>query len=448
MAPQHDSEQSHGMVNRRSFLKTAAAAVGAGALGSALPYARAAGASPIHLSLVHNTGNGALELSGYLEVIKNFEAKHPDIKVDFLNIPNGPAYYTSINTRAVGNNLPDLYFARTFDVASNAAKGWMIPLDPYINRDPAAVNVKDFWPAEVAQMSYHGQLYTLPYDFSNVALYYNKTMFQKEGIELPTNDWTWDHAFAAGEKFVKKQGHNQTRWGLAFPTYDWYFMGVLVGNGGTVFSNNFKKSLLNSPQNVQTFKYFYNKMAQGIAPFPSSTPAGVNPFASGMVAMNADGSWATESTRTAVGNRFEWDVVKLPKGTTGKRGISAAGGAWGISPTSKYKDQAWEFLKHLTSTESTNILISRHTRSIPGRKSSAVTWQQVAKTSHLPPKNIDVFPDQMLHDAINWTYPAYWNEFNTIWSNRVTGIWTGNSPEQALQQMDAQINEVARRYYK
>lgn len=455
-------------LSRRQFFRLAATAVGGGVLGSVIAACGSSPSAPADTSSANTastsapasssassgaalrfvTNHGAGDVPNFEEVITNFHGKHPDIKVELLNISDSDQFYTTINTQAVGNSLPDVWYTRTFDIASNAAKGWQISLDEYIQRDKAEVNPDDFWPAEVNQMTYQGKLYSLPYDFSNLAVYYNKDMFEKEGVPVPTEDWTWDDAFAIGEKFVKKDGDNQTRWGLAFPTYNWFFMGILSANGGQIFSDDFKKSLINSPENVQTFNYFYDKMVQGIAPLPGATPTGVDPFGGGLVAMNINGSWATISTRDAVGDRFKWDVVKLPKGTSGKRGVSAAGGAWGIANNSKFKDEAWEFLKFLSSTESINLLISRQTRSIPGRKSSAAEWEKVAKSGNLPPEHVQIFSEQMQEDAINWNYPAYWNEFDKAWNNRVQGIFAGTAPEEALTQLEADINDVAPRYYK
>ena len=450
----YSSRSRSNRITRRRFL-AGTAGILAGSLVAACgsrpglaptPTGRARELGPATIRFV--TNHTAEEAKDFQHVISEFNKRYPQIRVNYLNMAGGQEFYTAIKTQAVAHNLPDVWYTRTFDIPSNAAKGWQIPLDSYVQQDAAEVNTNDFWPAEVAQMTYEGKLYALPYDFSNWAIYYNKTMFEQEGVKPPTDEWTWQDLFAVAEHFVRRKGNRQERWGLNAGFWDWFFMGVLVANGGKVFSDDLRRCELNSEQNVETFRMFWRQMQKGVIPLPGATPQGVDPFAGGLVAMNVNGSWATQSTRDAVGDRFEWDVVKLPKGSTGKRGVSAAGGAWGIAENSKYKEQAWEFVKFLASKDSINYLISRITRSIPGRQSCAQEWERVVRSSHQPPAHIEVFVSQMKEDAINWTYPPYWAEFQTIWANRTQAITNGQDPAKVLPQLEAEVNAVARRYFK
>jgi multiple sugar transport system substrate-binding protein len=422
---------------------SAATPISAGAAtGAASP---AAALGPASLRFV--TNHTSDEAKDFQEVIKNFNATYPQIQVKLLNVADTTQFYTSINTQGVGKNLPDVWYTRTFDVTSNAIKGWQLPLGEYVQRDAAEVNVGDIWPALVSQMTYNDQLYSLPYNLSNFVVYYNKTLFEQEGVPPPTADWTWEQAAEIGARFVKKEGNRQTRWGLNFQTYDWFLRGVLQANGGTVFSEDFRQCTVNSPENVATFRFLQDLQARGIAPRPGATPKGVDPFPAGLLAMDVNGSWLIPGYRDSVGKRFEWDIVELPKGSTGDRGVSTAGGAWGISNNTKFKDQAWAFLKHLASTESIDLMVSRRLLSIPGRQSSVAAYEAAAKSTDQPPKNINVVSDQM-NGAIEIAYPPYQAEFGTIWGNRVQSIFSGAPPERALEQIMTDTNRVAARYFK
>ena len=462
-SPHHDALGPRS-VSRRTFLKVTS--LGAGALGGLLAACGAptnpatsapggataavggtaaapAGGAAATLRFVTNHGESDLPL--FKKVLDNFRAQHPEITVNHLNIAAGDEFYTSIQTQGVGGKLPDVWYVRTFDVAPYASKNWLRPLDEEVAREANAVKKDDFWPAQVAQMTYQGKLYTLPYDFSDWGVYYNKTLFEKEGVPLPTDDMTWDDIFGLAQRFVKKEGNRQTRWGITTFNAGWLFWGILESFGGKLFSDDFKKSLINSPENIQTYKKFHDMAVRGVTPLPGATPQGVDPFAAGLVAMKSDGSWATISTRDAVGERFKWDVVKIPKGSTGKRFVTPAGGAWGIAATSKFPDQAWTFIKFLSSTESTNILVSQPVRSVPGRKSSSSVWEKAVATGGLPPQNAKIFPTMLQDDALSVTYPAFWKEFETIWNNRAGGIFTGTPVEQALTTMEAEVNDLLKR---
>jgi ABC-type glycerol-3-phosphate transport system substrate-binding protein len=138
-------------------------------------------------------------------------------------------------------------------------------------------------------------------------------------------------------------------------------------------------------------------------------------------------------------------VIRLPKGTTGKREVSAAGGSWVIPPTSKNQDAAWTFTEYLASKASQQVLIVDPLRSIPGRQSSAADWSAKAKSSNQPPKSIEIFPQQMQEDAVAWAFPKFWTEFDTIWANRITTLGAGGDPAKILAQIQDDTNKAAAR---
>ncbi len=460
----HDNKRPSRTVSRRQFLKIATFGAASGVLAAcggaapatttteptagtaaegAAPTTAAAAPSGGSTTLRFVTNHGESDLPYFTTVLDKFKAAHSDIVVDHLNIAEGEQFYTSIQTQAVGGNLPDVWYVRTFDVAPFASRNWLLALDEQVARD--GVDTKDFWPAQLAQQTYEGKLYSLPYDFSDWAIYYNKTLFEAEGVPLPTDDMTWDEAFALAERFVKKEGSTQSRWGMTTFSSGWLMWGVLESFGGKVFSEDYKTCLINSPENVATYQMFLDKANSGVTPLPGATPQGVDPFAGELVAMKSDGSWATNSTRDAVGDRFEWDVVKFPKGSTGKRYITPAGGGWGIAATSKSPDQAWTFLNHLASTELINTMVAEPVRSVPGRQSSAKVWEETVAKGGLPPKNAGIFPVLLQEDALNVTYPAFYKEFEQIWGQRASGIFTGTPVAEALQTMQTEVDELLQR---
>ena len=157
---------------------------------------------PVTLRFVTNHGEADMPL--FTQVIDNFKAKEPNITIDHLDIADGNAFYDLINTQGASKQLPDVWYTRTFDVPVYASKGWTIGLSDYVDADAAEVNVADFWPAEVDQMTFKGKLYALPYDFSNIGIYYNKDMFTAAGEAMPPSSWKWDDLAALSTKFVKK----------------------------------------------------------------------------------------------------------------------------------------------------------------------------------------------------------------------------------------------------
>ena len=387
-----------------------------------------------------------MSVNDFETIIENFAEDFPNIDVNLINVGDAAQYYTQINTAGVGGTLPDLYYVRSFDAAPNGTRGWVLPLNDLMERD--GIDLADFWPAQVAQNTYEGQLMTLPYDFSNVAIYYNKTMFDEVGVPYPTNDWTWEDAFEIAEAFKDGEPGDQTRWGLEVHTWDWMMMGLMHAGGGATFSEDLRSCVVNSPENAAVLQQIQDQIAAGNVVHRGMTPAGLDPFLTGSIAMETQGSWAAYYILDGIGDAFQWDIVKLPRGSSGLSSVSAAGGAWGIAPTTEDVDEAWEFLKYVTSTESTNILISQNLRSVPGRLSSVPLWNEVAATELWKGRYVHVFPEQMLEDAINWAYPIFWTEYSVAWNNRVIGVFEGSDPAEALRLIEEEANAAAARYFE
>ncbi|MCX6049274.1 MAG: extracellular solute-binding protein [Chloroflexi bacterium] len=392
------------------------------------------------------TNHASIEIPGFEKIAQGFSEKNPNIKVNLLNIPDGNDFLNAINTQGVGGQLPDIFYTRTFDVVPFASKGWTTNLQPLVDRDAAEVNVKDFWPAEVEQMTYEGSLYALPYDFSNIGIVYNKSILDEVGVPAPTGDWTWSEMFDVAAKLVKKDGDKTTRWGMAVYPWSWVWIGILYANGGKLFSEDNKQCIINSKENQETFEFFVKQRLAGVYPEGGALPQGVDPFASGLVAMGFEGSWATQGRRESIGDKFPFDVTYFPKGSTGKRAISAAGGAWGIAANSKATEQAWAFNKFLTSTDSTNKLISEPVRSIPSRQSSVPAWNKAASAANASPKSVHIFADQMT-DAWAQPFPAFWKDFDVAWTNRIVPMLNGGEGADTdvagvLTQFQDEVNTI------
>jgi multiple sugar transport system substrate-binding protein len=354
-----------------------------------------------------------------------------------------------IPTRAVGGTLPDVWYNRTYNTADRANRGWTLSLDPFMQKDH--FSTADFWPAEVAQEVWKGHMYSLPYDFSDFGISYNKTLFDQMKIKYPPQDgnWTWDDLRALAKQFVTMQGGKQATWGIDTSAilYSWPTIGFVLAWGGKWISKDLRSFQVNTPEAVQLFQMLQDMTFKDMSILRSATlPAGYSPWTSGKLAMYLDGSWDTLADRATIGNRFAWDVAPLPKGPTGRRPVSPAGGAWSIATTSKHPNEAWEWIKFLTNTQSANILISEPTRSIPGRQSSAKEWVRVARSGKQPPAHVSVFANTMSEAFPVPTVP-YYNELATITGNYLGAMLNSNKPVAAtLAQWQRDGNAAIKKY--
>ena len=341
-----------------------------------------------------------------------FTKANPQVQVQILVISGDMA--VKLATSGAANTLPDLDYPRTFTTADYAIRGWLYSIDDYVKRDAKDVNVDDLDPLMTVKEKWQGKWYSLPENFSDIVVYYNKKLFDANKVDYPKDTWTWSDFRDTSMKFIQKDSSGkQTLYGadISLLAPNWINWGVLLGNGGQVVSADLKKSMVNSKQNADTLQFLADLIhVDHASPAPNELPQGVNPFGTGLVAMVLGGSWAVASMRDTVNGKFDWDVAAIPVGSTGKYGVNVEGGCYGIG-SNKQADTAWQVLKYATSTSSINTEVNTILFSLPGRISSRADWLKVATTDNKPPTHAPVFFDILKNTTPEVPVLPYYTEF-------------------------------------
>src|SRR6266849_4939950 len=111
-----------------------------------------------------------------------------DIKFETDTFPN---FWTRLPTMVASGSVPDLIGLQSLRTGSFASRNIYLPLDDLIAADKD-VNIDDFNKGIRDGLSYKGKIYALSYDFGPYVMYYNKSYFDKAGVAIPKDDWTWD----------------------------------------------------------------------------------------------------------------------------------------------------------------------------------------------------------------------------------------------------------------
>ncbi len=373
-----------------------------------------------------------------------FTKANPQIQTQILVIPGDMA--VKLATSGAADTLPDLYYPRTFTTADYAIRGWLQSIDDYVKRDAAEVNVDDLDPLMTVKEKWQGKWYSLPENFSDIVVYYNKKLFDDNKVDYPKDTWTWSDFRQTAMKFIQKDSSGkQSLWGVDISLLgpNWVNWGVLLGNGGQVVSDDLKKSMVNSKQNADTLQFLADLIhVDHAAPAPNELPQGVNPFGTSKVAMVVGGSWAVASMRDTVSGKFDWDVAALPIGSTGKYGVNVEGGCYGLG-SKKQLDPAWQLLKYATTTSAINTEVNTILFSLPGRISSRADWLKVAATDNKPPAHAPVFFDILKNTTPEVPVLPYYTAFSRAFDMRISGIMSGaTKAADILPQLDQELNAV------
>lgn len=297
------------------------------------------------------TGSEAQKLQ---QIIAQFNASQKQIKVVGVSNPDMQKQLASMSSSSGSFDISDNFGNA---VGSWAAKGILAPLSGYIKS--AGMSTSDFIPAAMDQVTYKGQIYSLPIAVHDFELLYNKAEFAAAGISSPPV--TMEQLATDIGKLTKVNSSGQiTQLGLGNPD-----TGTTITTLGYAFGGTWDGPHNNSPspqdagdlaalnfytQNI-TDKYGAAKVAKFTSGWGQyGSPQ--DPFYTGKVAMIVDGEWQPVAISQNA-QHLQWGVTDIPypatdpalKGTT-----QLTASTLFIPANAPHKQAAFTFLKYLTSS--------------------------------------------------------------------------------------------------
>jgi len=380
------------------------------------------------------------EVASHKIVADAFMKEHPEIKIEIWSQPWGD-YFTKIKTLWASGDakaIPDVAFL--WPTPSYAAQGVLENLDPYIEK--SGYKIDDYWPGLLESAKYNGHIYGFPRDIEVNVLYYNKDIFKEAGVDLPTDQWTWDDLVAAAEKLTKKDASGKVeRYALAMEGGKWAKW--VNQNGGSLlddYRNPSKCTLADKPA-MDGVKFFADLMNKDYAMRDANlSQAGGDAavFQSGQAAMIIQNTSRVSAFNAAKLN-YDVQVVPTPKG--GKRWNGAGGAAWVMSAASDNKDAAWTFLSWLQSTNGGEKVYAQRGEIFPALQS---TTNEVFVTDQQPPANrAAVVTEAKASGVGGFGYFPEWDELSgSIIEPGLQKIWAGEAkPEDVLPAICKQVDQ-------
>lgn len=263
-----------------------------------------------------------------------------------------------------------------------------------------------------------------------IALFYNKKAFAAAGISHPPETWT---ELAADAKKLSNPAKN--KYGFYVPLGDaewisWAWQTLLYANGGTFLNKDGTATAFNSPAGVKALTTWVDLIRDKSAPSTSYAQAGsfdgAPAFASGTVAMNANGQWALP-TFTKAG--VDFGVAPLPKGDAGSATNTGIGVA-ALLKTSGAADKAGlEFIKFLsTPAEGADLAVRNGgVASDPAQLQQPALKQYIAKNPYYK-----VFADAAPTGRVRPMTPSYNAISEALWAELNAALKGQETPQQAL----------------
>ncbi|WHX50110.1 sugar ABC transporter substrate-binding protein [Paenibacillus woosongensis] len=167
------------------------------------------------------------------QFIKDFEARHPDIKIEYTLLTSDQ-FQNTITTAIKSGDAPDLFPIPPGMKLSTAVAGdWFQPLDQYLDDEFKSRFVDGVF-VEGATMQ-DGKIYTIPayLPLPNTLVFYNKTLFKEAGLDPENPPKTYSEFRAAAKAITEvskgkaygiiEGGKTIVRW--KNPVIDWSALG-------------------------------------------------------------------------------------------------------------------------------------------------------------------------------------------------------------------------------
>jgi multiple sugar transport system substrate-binding protein len=390
-------------LSRRSFLASTMATLGGIALTSCGGTSASNGPVTLRWSMWVSTPQ---ERAAWAALADNVKKAYPNITVNLETSAFNP-YWDKLQTELASNTQADIIGMQGLRMPAFAARQALQPLQSFIDKDHNA-NIDDFYQPMRNMMSFKNQLYGLPYDIGPIVLYYNSDLFKAKGVAVPsaTTPMTWDEFRDTALKLTNAKKH---QYGFVIGAGFDSIVPWLWSGGADYMNDAETTSTLDTPEALAALHFVMGLLLKDKCAVPitdlSNSLFAAEQFYSGNVGMTMGGPYDTINMRANA--KFKWDIIPLPAGTAGSI-TRLSGSGFGISPHTRYPEQAWQALKLITGTASLKQLASIG-RAYPARSSATSAFLQPGA----PLANIQLF--QKILDGSIPNAQAHFFRTTTTW---------------------------------
>ena len=286
-------------------------------------------------------------------IIKSFEEKHPNIKINMQDLGWGDAA-TTIQTMAASKTLPDVMYHLPGTIFDLAEKGLILDLTNYLDEEL----VNDMYPSMLEAGVFNEKQYMITCGGMTLMMWYNTELFEKVGLDPDSPPKDWNELLDAAERLnaledvsgigmYGKAGGGETSFVI-----ESFFTGV---QGGSAWDNTAGTYYYNTPdgQNkgveVLDFLHKLSKFAQpGVVEYGRFDCRTL--LRDGKVGIVLDGVNMANQIEKEM-NEGILKAALLPAYPGNESATAVNVGGWFIPVNSEHPDEAWTFLRFLMETE-------------------------------------------------------------------------------------------------
>lgn len=311
--------------------------------------------APVEITFWHAM-SGDLEKS-LTNLTQEFMDQNPNITVTLQNQSSYQDLQQKITaTVASPKDLPTLTQAYPDWMFNPREEGLVTDLTPYIENETIGFdNYEDILPSLREANTIDGKVYAIPFNKSTEVLWYNKTLFDELGLNVPT---TYEELAEVSKTIYEKKGIA----GAGFDTLNTYYT-TFLKTEGISYDNNLD---VTSEESAKAFNYYLDGVKEGYFRIAGTDKYLSGPFGNETVAMYMGSNAGENFVKQGVDGKFEIGVAPYPTSASLQQGTDLYVFS---TATAEQKTAAYEYLKFLTTTEN-QIKWASETGYIPVRQSA------------------------------------------------------------------------------
>jgi len=283
------------------------------------------------------------------KLAEDYHAAHPNVTIKTsAGAPTTDDLLTKLSAGFAGGSYPDISYAFGNWAGDLGASGKTQDLTAYVAEPSFGWSEIPAAAREVATAN--GKVIGVPALVDNLALIYNKKLFDDAGLAYPTDSWSWDDFRAAAKKLT----HPATNtYGTAYSVSGsedttWHLWPLLWQHGGKILDGT--KPAFNSDAGVAALETLRAMAVDDKSMYLDQTDEKYGPlFNSGHVAMMLSGPWSLLDIK---GAKLSYGVSALP-GYNGDHQTVSGPDLWVLfnHDDANRAGAARDFIKWLTSAQ-------------------------------------------------------------------------------------------------
>ncbi|MEU6346959.1 sugar ABC transporter substrate-binding protein [Streptomyces sp. NPDC046977] len=358
------------------------------------------------------------------QVVTDFEAKYPKVKVKLVNAGTGNDQYTALqNAVQAGSGAPDVAQIEYYALSQFALGKSVTDLSPYGAKDLS----KAYSPGPWNAVSLNNGVYALPMDSGPMAMFYNKKVLDQYKIKVPT---TWDEYLDAARALHKANPKAY----ITNDTGDAGFVTSLIWQAGghpyTVDGTKVKVDF--SDPGTKEFTAVWQKLISEklLAPISSWSDQWYKGLADGTIATLNTGAWMPANFVSGVPSASgDWRAAALPQWEAGKTASAENGGSsLAVMEASKDKALAYAFVKYADKDAGVQARIKGGAFPATTADLNSDAFLNTEFPYFGGQKANQIFADSAKNVVPGWSYLPYQVYANSIFNDTVGKAYVSSTP--------------------